>query len=50
MCLLEAFGIGVVSTSEGLGELLCEGLVLTELGEDGLVNEVLDILGLIEGQ
>jgi hypothetical protein len=47
--LLQVLGEAPLSPADGLGELLCESLVLAELAEDGLVEEVLDVLGVVKG-
>lgn len=47
--LLQACGIASLSTAEGTANLLCNSLVLAELVEEGLMEEVLDVLGVVEG-
>lgn len=44
--LLESLCITVFAAAERLLKLLREGLVFAELGEDRLVEKVLDIFGL----
>lgn len=46
--LLEALGESPLASTDGSAELLSERLVLPELAEDGLVEEVLDVLRVIE--
>ena len=45
--IFETFGIGEVATAEGFGQFFAEGLVLAEFLEDRLVEEVLNVLGLV---
>lgn len=46
--LLETFGESPLAPTDSSAELLCERLVLPELAEDGLVEEVLDVLCVVE--
>jgi hypothetical protein len=49
MVLLEACSIADFATTQGAGNLLRKGLLVTELVEQGLVQQILDVLGVVEG-
>lgn len=47
--LLQASGIADLSTSEGPRDLLCESFLITKFLEKRLMEEELDILGVVKG-
>lgn len=47
--LLEARGVADFTTTQGTSDLLGESLLVTELVEQGLVEQILDVLGVVEG-
>jgi len=48
LLVLKVLGEVPLAAADGLAELLGERLVLAQLVEDGLVEEVLDVLGVVE--
>ena len=46
---LQTRSIAGLSATEGATNLLCDGLVLAELGKQRLVEKVVDVLGIVEG-
>jgi hypothetical protein len=47
--LLEARGVADFTTTQGTGDLLGQSLLVTELVEQGLVEQILNVLGVVEG-
>jgi hypothetical protein len=48
--LLQSRGISSFATAKRTSDLLCDRLVLAELGEKRLVEQILDVLGVVEGR
>lgn len=48
MVLLQARGIANFSTSQRARNLLRKGFLVAEFGQEGLMEQVLDILGVVE--
>lgn len=46
---LEACGISSFAAAQGAGNLLCDGLVFAKLGQEWLVEQVVDVFGVVEG-
>lgn len=50
LVLGQGLGGAVLALTHDFGHLLGKGLVLAELAQDGLVHQVLDVLGIVEGR
>lgn len=47
--LVDSLGIMKIASTKSSGQLLGKGLVLSELVENGLMQKVLNVLGVVEG-
>lgn len=48
--LLKAGCIAYLASAERSGDFLCKGLVFSEFVEDGFMQKVLDVFGVVEGR